>query len=107
MDDEKKMIVDRLRKALKEKGVSFKEAARKAGISERTLEKWVQGASMPKIDQFAKLTLLGINPLYVISGEGPPLLSVDDRTKIVAIESLCKKKLRKRRSFLRSVSASW
>jgi len=72
-------IVERLRTALKKGGFTFKEAALRAGIPEKTLQKWVQGAALPRIDQFAKLIPLGVNPIYILTGEGPPLLPREDK----------------------------
>ncbi len=93
MKDEKNKLVERLRMALKAGGYSFKEAASKAGVSDKTLEKWVQGVALPRIDQFAKLVPLGVNPIYVLTGQGPPLIS-----GLVSELGAGKKKLWKKRS---------
>ena len=70
-----RVFTERIRTAIKATGLSFKEAAQKARITEKTLRNWVQRISIPRIDQFSRLVVaLGINPFYILTGEGDPLI---------------------------------
>jgi len=99
----KNVYQERIRQALKETGLSFKAAALSAGIPEHTLRKWVQGIATPKLDQFALLLRVGINPLYILTGEGPPVIEkakgVDVTTLAAQALSQSKKKLQMRKNF--------
>jgi len=68
-------LAHRLREAIKTCHLSFKEAAEKARLPEGTLRIWVQAQAVPRLDQFAALVRsLNVNPLYIITGQGSPIL---------------------------------
>ena len=94
----KKEIGKRLKAALKSRRVTVTDVANELNVSSRAVSSWFSGEKDPG---FSKIALLaekyGVNPLYLITGEGPPLLPKEDKDKLsVRIEDIRKKKRRKK-----------
>lgn len=74
-EQQKTEIKDRLRKALKARGVTHLEAAEKSGIPYKTLQKWLEGSTIPRMDAISQFcSALSLNPSFLLLGEGFPLL---------------------------------
>jgi len=85
----KKIYAARLKESLKYLQISQRNAAEKIGVPLRTFESWARGLVIPRADQLAALAKIGINPNYILLGEGPPILDI------------CKKKSPEEEEFLR------
>ena len=71
---------ERLKKALEEAGIKGKEAAAAIGVPERAFYNWTMGLREPKIEVLEKMVKkLGLNPIFLLTGEGPPLLPREDK----------------------------
>ena len=102
-----KRYAERLKEIQKISGISVKELSALVEVPEKTVQNWIYGRAFPPPDKLERLVeRLGVNPLYVLTGEGPPLLPKDEKGAILALELKLKKKLPKKRSFLRNVFAS-
>ena len=77
--EDKSKYAERLRHSLKILQISYREAARRADVPFRSLDNWVRGLSIPRADQLAALAKIGINPNYILLGEGPPILDKKKR----------------------------
>ena len=105
----KREIGERLRKALKAKGVKFGDVAKDLEVNPSSLSLWCKGQKDPGFSKIALMTQkYGVNPLFLITGEGPPILPMDGKREALAtIRSGGKKKLLRRRSVSgRSISSS-
>lgn len=71
MDDEEKLIIDRIKKRRLELGMSYQELANKTGLSKSTLQRYETGGisniPLSKLNILAKA--LKISPLYIIGIE--------------------------------------
>ena len=88
---------DRLKKALNMAGISIKDASAKIGVPERAFYNWTRGLREPKIEVLERITKeLGINPSYLLTGQGPPLV----RCFGDGVFEIGKKKLQKKMKFI-------
>jgi len=77
---EKSPLGQRLKLALKAAGIRTKDAAAKLGVPEQTFYKWTMGLTEPKISVLERIVRnFNINPYYILTGEGPPLLPREDK----------------------------
>jgi transcriptional regulator with XRE-family HTH domain len=54
----------------KNRGLSYDELANKAKINPRTLEKWISGKFIPRVDEaYAIAYVLGVTVEYLVAGE--------------------------------------
>jgi len=66
----------RLRQVCKEIGLNAHELAKILGVPKPTVERWIYGTTKPKIEALSLLaSKFGANPIYLLTGEGPPILS--------------------------------
>jgi len=66
---------NRLKKAIESAGFkSLREFSSFSGLSYRSLQEYAKGAQAPGSEALIKLAKVGINPTYILLGEGPPLL---------------------------------
>ncbi len=76
-----------LKEALKAAGVKAKDVAQDLGVSPVTVSRWLSDVREPSL---AVLYVLkekyGINPFFVITGEGPPVLKASQKTVILPRE---------------------
>lgn len=76
-----------LKEALKAAGVKAKDVAQDLGVSPVTVSRWLSDVREPSL---AVLYVLkeryGINPFFVITGEGPPVLKASQKTVILPWE---------------------
>lgn len=97
-EEKKREIGERLREALKARNVKFGEVAKELGVAPQTLSYWFKGQQDPV---FSKIALLfekyEINPFYVIQGEGPPVLPLEDRKQLIHILQHTRKKKRRKK----------
>ena len=103
----KKAVGDRLKFVLYAKGLKTKEIAQELGVTPQAITAWFRGEKDPG---FSKIVLLtekyGINPLYLITGQGPLLLQIEGKNMIKAADQvLRKKKLRKTKNYCASAIA--
>ena len=107
----KKIFGQRLKAALLQAGCRGVDVAKEIGVAENTVSQWFQGKREPKQEIIRFLTeRYGVNPIYLLTGEGPPLLQVDDkiRDKSIIDSYIRKKKLLKMKYFTKKPTAtSW
>ncbi len=97
---------DRLREAIYSAGIKPADIARDLGVSQNAVSGWVRSIREPKFEVLEFLfQKYGINPLYVIAGEGPPLLAKDEKGVISVLDLIRKKKLRKTKNYCASAIA--
>lgn len=73
--EERGEIKERLRRALRVKGVTHQEAAQISKIPYKTLQKWLEGSTIPRMDAIAQFcSALSLNPSFLLLGEGTPVL---------------------------------
>lgn len=105
----KKIFGQRLKTALTQAGRRGADVAREIGVAENTVSQWFQGKREPKHEIIKILTeRYGVNPIYLLTGEGPPLLQVDNRIKdksAIKFLHIRKKKLRKTKNYCASAIA--
>jgi len=100
--NERKVLGQRLKAALRETGLKGVDVARDLGVAENTVSQWFQGKREPKLE-ILKIFLqkYGVNPIFILTGEGPPLL---DRPSSLPLDMRKKKHLRRRGSFVNRIS---
>jgi len=100
MQDQKdKKIYDRLRLAIEKAGVRGTDIARQLGVSPTAVSRWLLGKREIKVELLHDFyRLYGINPYYIITGEGPPVLSQDEAGRISALYAQKKTSLKKTRN---------
>ena len=92
---------ERIKEIQKEKGLSLRKMAEIIDVPEKTVQNWLYGRSFPPPDKFERLVrVLGANPLYILTGEGPPLLPTD--VSFSYFDAYAKKNspVRKRKNFV-------
>ena len=102
------VISARLAVALKKAGVSPKDVAVRLGVPQRTAYSWTQNVE-PKSGILEILVKeFGLNPVYLLTGQGEPLLEKAKGTDVVNLVALVhphdKKKLQMRKNFLDGVT---
>ena len=76
----KKELGERLRSALKAKNIKFMDVARDLGVSPQAVTFWLKGQKDPAFSNIALIAQkYGLNPVYLLLGEGPPLLPREDK----------------------------
>ena len=97
--NDRKILGQRLKSALKGLGLKGVDVAKDLGVAENTVSQWFQGKREPKLEVLKFLyQKYGINPLYVITGEGSPVLPRDESAWLAALHSQKKTSLKKTRS---------
>jgi len=68
-------IQERLKIAVKSTNFkTLREISQKSGIPYITLQNYLGGKRLPGSEALIKLAKVGINPNYILLGEGPPIL---------------------------------
>ncbi len=67
-------FAERLKYAIQQLNLSIPEVARLTEIPAKTLYKWVSAERVPQIDSLAPIFRIGINPVYLLTGEGSPVI---------------------------------
>ena len=84
--NDRKFFGQRLKSALKVLGLKGVNVAKDLGVAENTVSQWFQGKREPKFEVLKFLyQKYGINPLYVITGEGPPVLPRGESARLHAL----------------------
>jgi len=91
----------RFREALNAANVRATDVAKDLGVTPAAVSGWLKGSREPKYEVLAFLyQKYGINPLYIITGQGPPVIEkvkgADVATLAAQALSQSKKKLQMR-----------
>lgn len=98
---------DRLREAIRLAGVRAADVARDLGVTQTAVSGWTRSTREPKFEVLDFLyKKYGINPLYVITGEGPPVLPKDEKNFVATVLAQGKKNSRRGRRLPRNLPAS-
>ena len=101
---QKVKLGERLRKAFTLAGVKAAEVAKETGVSQAAVSTWLHSTREPKIKVLDVLyKKYRINPLYIISGEGPPLIPKVEGGKgeVGLLLAQGKKKLQRKRPYIK------
>lgn len=67
IDFDKQIFLERLKESIKRSNLSYAKAARKAGITQHTMNKYLYKGVVPKIENFIKLQhAIGFNADYLL-----------------------------------------
>ncbi|MEO1820434.1 helix-turn-helix transcriptional regulator [Pseudomonas sp.] len=79
------MIGDRLKSERERLGITQPVLAAQAGTKKGTVINWEKGASSPTAVQLEALAVLGVDVLYVVTGEKSPLAMNSDEQELVSL----------------------
>jgi len=99
---DKKIWGARLKEAFRARGIKAVDVAQKLGVQPNTISQWFMGRREPRLDiLYDLLVQFGINPVYVLTGEGSPLL--DWPSSPLPLDMRKKKHLRRRGNFVNRI----
>jgi len=91
---DRQKIAERLKTALEEAKIKGVDVARLTGTTPTAVSRWLSGKRDIRPELLQKLyETYSINPFYIITGEGPPVLRGDEGITFTRLVGTDKKKL--------------